>query len=222
MSGAAVRLPGAARHAGFDTSAPGELETAFADATRALDEGGLPYLLIGGLASAAVGRPRCSADIDLFVYPRDAARALDLLAPAGFETEQTNPHWLYKATRAGVLVDLIFKGPRDVYLDEQMLARARREPVLGRPVPIAPAEDLLVMKALVHDEETPRHWHDALGIVASGGLDWDYLVFRARKGNRRVLSLLYYALSIDLAVPAGAIEALHRQITAEGLGDGGR
>jgi hypothetical protein len=222
MSGAAVRLPGAARHHGFDASAPAEFSAAFADATAALDGGKVPYLLIGGLASAAVGRPRCSADIDLFVFPRDAGRALELLAPAGFDTEQTNPHWLYKATRGGVLVDLIFKGPRDVYLDEEMLARARVQPVLGRPVPVAPAEDLLVMKALVHDEETPRHWHDALGIVASGDLDWDYLVYRARKGNRRVLSLLYYALSIDLAVPARAVEALHRQIAAEGRADGAR
>lgn len=222
MSGAALRLPGAAHHRGFDENPPAVLEAGLADATAALDAGALPYVLIGGLASAAVGRPRCSADIDLFVHPRDAERALELLAPAGFDTERTNPHWLYKATREGVLVDVIFKGPRDVYLDAEMLARARVEPVLGRPVRIAPAEDLLVMKALVHDEETPRHWHDALGIVAAGGLDWDYLVQRARKGNRRVLSLLYYALSIDLAVPARAIAGLHRQIAAEGGGDGAR
>jgi predicted nucleotidyltransferase len=222
VSGAAVRLPGAARHHGFDEHAPAVLEAAFADAVDALEKGSLPYVLIGGLASAAVGRPRCSADIDLFVHPRDAARALELLAEAGFETEETNPHWLYKATRDGVLVDVIFKGPRDVYLDAEMLARARVESVLGHPVRIAPAEDLLVMKALVHDEETPRHWHDALGIVAAGDLDWDYLVQRARKGNRRVLSLLYYALSVDLAVPARAIAALHRHVEAEGGGDGAR
>ncbi|HEY8492770.1 MAG TPA: nucleotidyltransferase, partial [Myxococcota bacterium] len=134
-----------------------------------------------------------------------------------------NPHWLYKATREGVLVDVIFKGPRDVYLDDEMLARARVVTVLGRRVRIAPPEDLLVMKAVVHDEETPRHWHDALAIVAAGDLDWDYLVQRARKGNRRVLSLLYYALSNDLAVPLQAIEALRRQIDAQQeAGDGAR
>jgi hypothetical protein len=217
-----TRLPGAASHAGFDTSPPQVFAAVFAEAIAAFEAGELPYVLIGGLASAVVGRPRCSADIDLLVHPRDAGTALERLAALGFETEETNPHWIYKATRRGVLVDLIFKGPRDVYLDEEMLTRARVEPVLGRPVRIAPPEDLLVMKALVHDEETPRHWHDALGIVASRDLDWEYLVQRARKGNRRVLSLLYYALSIDLAVPARAIAALQRQIEAEGAGDGAR
>ncbi len=69
-----------------------------------------------------------------------------------------------------------------------------------------------MIKALIHDEETPRHWHDALALVAAGDLDWDYAVWRARKGSRRVLSLLFYALSIDLAVPARVIAALLDQI----------
>lgn len=209
-------LPGAASHEGFDDSSVDVFEAVFAEAIEAIETGALPYVLIGGLASAVVGRPRCSADVDLLVQPRDAGRALELLASRGFDTEETNPHWLYKATRDGVLVDLIFKGPSDIYLDEPMLERARTAPVMGRPVRVAPPEDLVVMKALVHDEETPRHWHDALGIIAAGGLDWDYLVRRARKGNRRVLSLLFYAQSVDLAVPDSAIEALWRQIETGG------
>jgi hypothetical protein len=212
-------MPGAASHRGFDASPPDVLAAVFDDAISALEGGELPYLLIGGLASAAVGRPRCSADVDLLVRPADARRALALLGARGFETEETNPHWLFKATRDGVLVDVLFKGPRDFYVDDAMLARARVETVLGRAVRVAPPEDLIVMKALVHDEETPRHWHDALAILAAGDLDWEYLVERARKGNRRVLSLLYYGASLDLAVPDRALGALRRRIEARG-GDG--
>lgn len=216
-----MTMPGAASHRGFEDSPPEVLAAVFADAIDALERGDVPYVLIGGLASAAVGRPRYSADVDLFVQPHDARRALALLAGRGFATEELNPHWLFKATREGVLVDLLFKGPRDVYLDEEMLKRARVAPVLGRVVRIAPPEDLLVMKALVHDEETPRHWHDALGILAAGDLDWDYLVERARKGNQRVLSLLYYGASLDLAVPSRVLDALRRRIAeGEGVGDG--
>jgi hypothetical protein len=111
-----------------------------------------------------------------------------------------------------VLIDLLFKGPRDIYLDDDMLARSRRVCVMGETVRVAPAEDLIVMKALVHDEETPRHWHDALALIATAQIDWEYLVKRARKGSRRVLSLLFYALSLDLIVPDRAITALYERI----------
>jgi len=211
-----MRMPGAASHRGFDACDAADLAAVFAEAVTALEEAKIPHVLIGGLASSALGRPRCSADVDLLVRPRDAARALDALAAHGFDTEETNPHWLYKATKRGVLVDLLFKGPRDVYLDDSMLARARVMPVLGKAIRVVPPEDLLVMKALVHDEETPRHWHDALALIATGELDWDYAVWRARKGSRRVLSLLFYALSIDLAVPARVIAALLEQIEHQG------
>jgi hypothetical protein len=217
-----MRLPGAASHAGFDAISHSELETVFDDAITAFERAKIAYLLIGGLASAALGRPRCSADIDVFVRPRDAHAALAALADAGFETEETNPHWLYKGTKGGVLVDVLFKGPHDIYVDDVMLARARVAPIFGRPLRIAAPEDLVVMKALVHDEETPRHWHDALALVATGELDWEYLVWRARKGNRRVLSLLFYAASIDLAVPQTAIAALLDQIEGGGVRDPAR
>jgi hypothetical protein len=69
---------------------------------------------------------------------------------------------------------------------------------------------------MIHDEDTPRHWYDALGILAnatSEEIDWDYLLFRARQGPRRVLSLLLYAQSCDLVVPTGVVSALYEQIT---------
>jgi len=45
-------------------------------------------------------------------------------------------------------------------------------------------------------------------VLASRELDWPYLVERARRGPRRILSLLLYAQSIDLAVPDRVIEEL--------------
>lgn len=66
------------------------------------------------------------------------------------------------------------------------------------------------MKAVAADEDTPRYWYDALGIIAHGDdLDWDYLVRRARQhGVRRILSLLIYAQSNDLVVPSAPIAEL--------------
>lgn len=178
------------------------------DVTALLDEHGYPYVFMGGIASAAVGRPRLTHDIDLFVRPDDAREVLAALEKAGFDTEEKFPHWLFKAFKRGLLVDIIFRSSGDIYLDEEMLGRAPTMNFKGRQLPLIPPEDLMVMKALVHEEHMPRHWHDALAIVASSDLDWEYVVRRARRGPRRVLSLLLYAQSNDLLVPAWVIRKL--------------
>jgi predicted nucleotidyltransferase len=203
----ATQPPGSALHEGSSADAQ-TLASVLAEATRVLDRGGLPYLLIGGMASSLLGRGRCSSDIDLLVAPERALEALDLLELAGFETERTNPNWLFKAFRDSVLVDILFKTRGDIYLDEEMLQRALLIERNGHRMRVISPEDLLVIKALAFDEETPRHWYDALALIAAGGLDWDYLIYRARKGSRRVLSLLVYATSVDLTVPVQVLRRL--------------
>src|SRR5262245_20688652 len=104
-----MALAGAASHRGFDDVTPDTLLAVFAEADQVLEAADVPYLLIGGMASAVLGRPRASGDIDLLVAPQDAHRALDALAAARFDTDETNPHWLFKASKQGVLLDLLFK-----------------------------------------------------------------------------------------------------------------
>jgi predicted nucleotidyltransferase len=200
-------LPGAAIHEG-STAPPDVVAEVLAEAVAALDQDGIGYALMGGLASSLLGRPRCTSDIDLFVRPEAAPRALAALGKAEFETERTNPHWLYKAYRRDVLVDLIFKSCGDIYLDDEMLARTRVIRHRDVAVRVLPPEDLVVIKAIAHDEETPRHWHDALSLISSNRLDWPYLLERARKAPARVMSLLLYARSLGLCVPAEPLRAL--------------
>jgi hypothetical protein len=174
----------------------------------ALDAAEVPYLFMGGIASACQGRPRYTHDIDLFVRPQEARRALDALSDAGFDTEETYAEWLYKGFKHGQMVDIIFRSTGDIYLDDEMLERAPVQPFMARDLRIIPAEDLIVIKAIVHNEHMPRHWHDALALLAVADLDWEYLVRRARMGVRRVLSLLLYAQSNDLVVPPGPVREL--------------
>ena len=174
---------------------------ALTDVAEALERDEIPYVVIGGIASALYGRPRSSDDLDILVAKPDAERTLDALESVGFDTERTNDQWIYKGFRDGVQVDVIFWLKGDLYLDDEMLARARRVDVGERAVPVIPPEDLIVVKAIVHDEQTPRHWGDALGLVAHcDDLDWEYLIRRGRHGARRLLALLVYAQSNDLLV----------------------
>jgi predicted nucleotidyltransferase len=191
------------------------LTHAVGDAVDAIEEAGIPYVLAGGLASSVLGRSRATDDVDLLVRADDADRALEVLGEAGFETERTNPQWIFKATRDDVTIDLMFWLKGGLTLDDEMLERAGVGEVAGRRVRVMPPEDLIVVKAIAHDEQSTRHWGDALGIIALRPLDWTYLVTRARHGARRVLSLLLYAQSDDLIVPSDAISALYRMIYEE-------
>src|ERR671910_936750 len=87
-----------------------------------LRDAGIPFLLIGGIGSA--------------VFERD------------YTTKVEYEHWLYKAFKHDVLVDVIFRSSRDILLDEEMLRRARTMRFRGREVPVAPPEDLMVMTAI--------------------------------------------------------------------------
>jgi predicted nucleotidyltransferase len=171
-----------------------------------------PFALIGGLAVSCFGRPRWTHDIDVMVRPEDADCALEALEACEFKTERTDPAWLFKAFKNDVMIDLIFYCTGGFYLEDEMIQRAVWRELFGARVPILPPEDLLLLKAAVHDENGPRHWHDALGILGRTRLDWDYLLARAHRAPRRLLSLLVYAHSIDLAVPNEVVKELYRRV----------
>ncbi len=182
------------------------------ETAEALEQKGIPHLFMGGVSSAAYGRPRWTHDIDVFVRPDDARRALEILEGAGFETQETDPEWLFKALKERVLVDLIFLSDGQVSLDDAMVERARPVEVAGTTLPVIAPEDLIAIKALVFKERGPRHWYDALALLRRDDLDWDYLHDRAMQYDAgRVLSLLVYARSVDMAIPAAAIGRLFEE-----------
>jgi predicted nucleotidyltransferase len=193
-----------------------DAEAAFASVLReavdAVGQAGYRFLVLGGLASSLVGRPRWTHDIDFLVRPDDARDVLAVLQAAGFTTEETDPVWIYKAFKRDVMVDIIFMVMGEIYLDDEMLNRSIERDYDGLRLRIPSPEDQIVIKGIVHREETSRHWFDALAILGRAELDWDYLLRRARVGARRILALLIYAQSSDILVPSWVIGRLYQEV----------
>jgi osmotically-inducible protein OsmY len=182
----------------------------------ALEGAHIPFGLIGGVAASGLGRPRSTHDIDVFVRPEDAEATLRVLAQNGFRTEKFDIEWLFKAFKDDVLVDVIFKSEGEMYFDEEVQAHRKLVEYHGRKVPVVSPEDLVIIKCAVHYEGGPHHWHDALAILANATIDWSYLLKRARKASRRVLSLLLYAQSNDILIPNWVISQLYEHLFGEG------
>jgi hypothetical protein len=182
------------------------------EAVKAVEDAGIRFLVLGGLASSLVGRPRWTHDIDFLVRPDDARGILEALRDAGFRTEETDPVWIFKGFKDDVMVDVIFMVTGGIYLDDEMEQRSVIRDYEGLAVRIPSPEDQIVIKAIVHREETSRHWFDALAILGRAQIEWEYLLHRARLGARRVLALLIYAQSSDILIPSWVIRRLYEEV----------
>jgi hypothetical protein len=173
---------------------------------------GLAYAVIGGIATTALldsGWNVKRADLDFLITERDAERILELFAERGFSTKRKDSSWIYKAARPDVTIDLIFRASGDVELDDDLLERIQMHEFERRKVATPCAEDLLVTKVLVHNEESSGHWFDSLRLLQRFEIDWDYLQDRSIKhGPRRMLSFLLYAQTDEMNVPDRILQSL--------------
>jgi len=157
-----------------------ETQAAFEDlletlkrAAALLHEAGVPFVLGGGVAIWARGGPESEHDLDLFVKPADAERALDALAAGGFRPEKPPEQWLYKAWDGDVLVDLIFE-PSGVTIDDEFVERAPETEVQAVQMRVLRPEDVLVTKLLAMREHE-LDYESALEIARAvrEQIDWD-------------------------------------------------
>ena len=182
------------------------------DVNAAMAASGRPYCFMGGLASTIYGRDRLTHDLDLFVAPTDADAALEVLAAQGFDVERSDPGWIFKAAKRGLMVDLIFQASDGTTLDAELAPRIRVEEYAGRRLPLIPPEDLLLTKISAFREDTARQWFDCLGIVEHAELDWAYLLRRALPKPHRITALLVWAQGNRDCVPRDVLERLMQAV----------
>lgn len=144
-------------------------------AAGALRDAQVPHLLGGGLAAWARGGPPTEHDIDFFVRPADAERALDALAAAGMKPERPPEGWLLKAWDGEMLVDLIYS-PAGGEVDGGFFDRGEEMEVAAQRLPVASLGDVLSTKLLALNEQEPD-LSSVLELARSlrEQIDWDFV-----------------------------------------------
>ena len=131
-----------------------ELIESMKRAAAALRDANVEYMLGGGLAAWARGGPPTEHDVDFFVRPKDAERALDALVAAGMKADPPPEHWLLKAWDGETLIDVIFS-PMGGDVDDGYFERAESMEVAAQRLPVASLGDVLATKLLALSEQEP-------------------------------------------------------------------
>ena len=138
-----------------DNPETARLVAAMKRASGAMRDAGVPFMLAGGLACWARGGPQTDHDVDFYVKPDDADRALDALTKAGFRPERPPEGWLLKAyDEDETLVDLIFS-PSGGEVTDEMIERAEEREVMAVRLRVATLEDVMTTKLLALNEQEP-------------------------------------------------------------------
>jgi hypothetical protein len=158
---------------------PPEQLGCFRHVLTAMNEQGFPYVVSGAFAlQEHTGIFRDTKDLDLFVTPATATRALAFLKDQGFQVEVTDPIWLAKARKGDFFVDFITGMSNGVIrVDDSWIVRAYPEKVLGVPSRVLAPEELIASKIFVDFRER----FDGADIVhiiyaTKGKLDWQRLL----------------------------------------------
>jgi hypothetical protein len=194
----------------------------YRQALEMLNRSGVPYLVGGTYAfHYYAGIARATKDFDIFVRPQDLQRVLDVLVRLGFKTEVAFSHWLAKAFSGDRFIDIIYNsGNGIVEVDDEWFAHAVDEEVLGVPVRLCPAEEMIWSKSFIMERER----YDGADVAhllrhCSGLLNWDRLL-RRFGGHWRVLlsHLVLFGFIYPgerALIPAPVIRELVNRLLAE-------
>lgn len=160
---------------------PGEQRAVYRSALETLNAAGIPYVVAGAYAIYEhTGIYRQTKDLDLFFEPKDVLRAAYALRDAGFDLQLEQQHWLAKAFRDEIMVDLIYGMGNGVsFIDGSWHEHAHEGTLAGASVRIAPAEELIWHRLFIHERHR-QDMSDILHLILTQGdtLDWDRLLER--------------------------------------------
>jgi hypothetical protein len=191
---------------------------------KALNEAGCEYLVGGAYAFARyTGIERHTKDFDIFCRQRDVDSILSVLERLGCQTDKAFPHWLAKAYNPGTadFIDVIYSsGSGIAVVDDDWFTHSVPETVLGIPVRLCPAEEIIWSKGFIMERER-YDGNDVAHLLRARGkdLDWPRLLRRFGPHWRVLLSHLVLFGFIYPAerrqVPGEVHDDLMRRLQAE-------
>lgn len=154
-------------------------------AIQAIRRANIRFMLGGGFAMAVyTGRWRNTKDIDLYIQPNDRDAAVAALTKAGFtdyfEQLPYDRKWIYRSTRSGVIVDIIWSmANQRAQVDEHWFNAAPLLQMRGECLAIIPMEEFVWCKLYILQRDH-CDWTDVMNVLFAAGtrLDWDHLLWR--------------------------------------------
>ena len=181
-----------------------------ADAAAAFDDAGVDWYLFGAQAAILHGVARLTADVDITVRlagTTSSAALATRLANRQFQLRLSDPDFIARTSvmpfvhlPTSLPLDVVLSGPG---LEDRFFERSETREVEGVRVPVATAEDLIVMKILAG---RPKDLEDVVAILATRGSEMDAAYVR------ETLQLLEGALAQNDLTPSfeGALERSKR------------
>jgi hypothetical protein len=180
---------------------PEDERQVYQKALRALNEGGVKYVVSGLYALYEyTGIYRKTKDLDIFVEPGVVVEAAHTLKAAGFNVYLEQSHWIAKAMMNGKQTDLIYgMGNGITFIDELWWQRSRPGILAATQVRIAPPEDLIWHRLYVSERHRSDQ-SDVLHLFLTRGkeLDWEHLLRRIGNDWRLLLAQIHL---FDFAYP---------------------
>ncbi|MGD9101768.1 MAG: hypothetical protein PVF45_14900 [Anaerolineae bacterium] len=149
--------------------------------TQRLERAGITWVVFAGAAANAYGATRPLTDVDILIPAAQGHRLPDLFPEAQVEHREDGSFQGLKLPGFDILAGL-----RAMDLDDEMAARRTRHEITGVVVPVIPAEDNILLKAIFGrgPEEGKHDWEDVRAMMAHlPALDWEYLRWRASVCN---------------------------------------
>jgi hypothetical protein len=148
---------------------------------------GIPFAVGGAFAVATyTGCWRNTKDLDLYVLPEHRDRMIAMLGELGltdyFDTKGYDRWWIYRATKDGVIVDLIWAMANHRAQIDGLWMSGPETTIHGRRVKVLPAEAMLWDKLYIMQRER-CDWPDALNLLYAVGPDLDWKMLLARIGD---------------------------------------
>lgn len=165
----------------------------------ALNQAGLPHMLVGSFARNYYAEPRSTKDADVVLAVTSSgylASFLESLGPEFSLAEQMTFEAItgtYRSTLAhresGFEVEL-FHLSSDLY-DQERFRRRRPTSFEGHPTAVLTAEDVIVTKLRWGRGKDLDDVRDVIAVHGEGNLDWDYIhQWAARHATRAKLDAI--------------------------------